>query len=120
VKVLGMTGMSKSQVSRLCEDPKLAALMDQAEHDVLAFMRFHRDHWSRNHSTNPLEHLNAEVKRRTDVLGILPDEAAITRLVGAILLEQNEERSVQRRYMSLETFAALGDNPAVKLRAIGA
>ena len=100
--------------------PKLAALMDEAEHDVLAFMSFHRDHWSKIHSTNPLERLNGEVKRRTDVVGIFPNEAAITRLVGAILLEQNDEWAVQRRYMSLETIAALGDNPAVKLPAIAA
>ena len=70
--------------------PKLAALMDGAEADVIAFMAFLKAHWQKLHSTNPLERLNKEVKRRADVVGIFPNEASITRLVGAILLEQNE------------------------------
>lgn len=69
--------------------PKLAALMDSAEDDVLAFMSFPREHRTNLHSTNPLERLNGEIKRRTDVVGIFPNEAAVTRLVGALLLEQN-------------------------------
>jgi len=95
---------------------KLAALMDEAETDVLAFMSFPKDHRPKIHSTNPLERLNGEIKRRTEVVGIFPNEDAITRLVGAILLEQNDEWAVQRaRYMTLETIAPLSDDPFVKL-----
>jgi len=88
---------------------KLAALMDQAETDVLAFMAFPRQHWPKLHSTNPLERLNKEVKRRADVVGIFPNQASIMRLVGAILLEQNDEWQLQHRYMTLETMTGLGD-----------
>jgi hypothetical protein len=92
--------------------PKLAALMDEAEADVLAFMSFPKDHRLKIHSINPLERLNGEIKRRTDVVGIFPNEDAITRLIGALLLEQNDEWAVQRgRYMSLETIAPLSDDP---------
>ncbi|WP_346658119.1 transposase [Bradyrhizobium sp. 154] len=69
--------------------------------------------------TNPLERVNGEIKRRTEVVGIFPNEEAITRLIGAILLEQNDEWTVQRgRYMTLETIAQLGDDPAVSFPAI--
>ena len=88
--------------------PKLAALMDEAEPDVLAYMTFPQQHRAKLHSTNPLERVNGEIKRRTEVVGIFPNEAAITRLVGAILLEQNDEWAVQRsRYMTLETIAPI-------------
>jgi putative transposase len=101
--------------------PKLATLMDEAEPDVLAYMTFPKDHRPKLHSTNPLERLNGEIKRRTEVVGIFPNEAAITRLVGAILLEQNDEWAVQRsRYMTLETLAPLSDDPFVKLPAVAA
>jgi len=98
--------------------PKLAELMDQAEADVLAFMSFPKAHRIQIHSTNPLERLNAEIKRRTDVVGIFPNEAAVTRLVGALLLEQNDEWQLQRRYMPLEPLRALIDNQPARLSAV--
>jgi len=99
--------------------PRLAALMDEAEPDVLAYMTFPAQHRAKLHSTNPLERLIGEIKRRTEVVGIFPNEAAITRLVGAILLEQNDEWAVQRaRYMTLETIAPLSDDPLVSLPAL--
>jgi transposase-like protein len=101
--------------------PKLATLMDEAEADVLAYMTFPAVHRTKLHSTNPLERLNGEIKRRTDVVGIFPNEAAITRLVGAILLEQNDEWAVQRaRYITLETIAPMRDDPLVSLPAVAA
>jgi putative transposase len=98
--------------------PKLAALMDDAENDVLAFMSFPKAHRTQIHSTNPLERLNAEIKRRTDVVGIFPNEAAITQLVGALLLEQNDEWQLQRRYMQLEGLQLLADNQTARLSAV--
>jgi transposase-like protein len=101
--------------------PKLAALMDEAEHDVLAYMTFPPAHRAKLHSTNPIERLNGEIKRRTEVVGIFPNEDAITRLIGAILLEQNDEWAVQRaRYMTLETIAPLSDDPIAGLPAVAA
>jgi transposase-like protein len=87
--------------------PKLAALMDESEHDVLAYMPFPAQHRVKLHSTNPLERLNKEVKRRADVVGIFPNEPAIVRLVGAVLMEQHDEWQLQHRYMQLEAMAEL-------------
>ena len=98
---------------------KLATLMDEAEEDVLAYMAFPKEHRTKLYSNNPIERLNGEIKRRTNVVGIFPNEASITRLIGAILLEQNDEWAVQRaRYMTLETMAPLSDNPIVMLSAV--
>ena len=99
---------------------KLAELMDEAEDDVLAHMAFPKHHWRQLHSTNPLERLNGEIKRRTDVVAIFPNEDAIQRLVGALLLEQNDEWAVTRRYMTLETLDGLSDDAAAKPRRIAA
>jgi putative transposase len=102
--------------------PKLAAAMDEAESDVLAFMDFPRAHWPKLHSTNPIERLNKEIKRRANVVGIFPNEASIMRLVGAMLMEQNDEWQLQHRYMTLETMTGLGADeisgkPALALKA---
>jgi putative transposase len=98
--------------------PKLAAMMDEAEPDVLAFKSFPKAHWAQIASTNPLERLNAEIKRRTNVVGIFPNDAAITRLVGALLLEQNDEWQLQRRYLQLEGLQAISENQPIKLSAV--
>jgi putative transposase len=98
--------------------PKLAVMMDDAEPDVLAFKSFPKAHWAQIASTNPLERLNADIKRRTNVVGIFPNDAAITRLVGALLLEQNDEWQLQRRYLQLEGLQAISENQAVRLSAV--
>ena len=113
--------------------PKLAALLDEAEEDVLAYMSFPKEHRAKIHSTNPLARVNGEIKRRTEVVGLadfpelrsrscsLPNAAAITRLVGAILLEQNDEWAVRRaRYMTLETIAPMRDDLTLTLPAVPA
>jgi transposase-like protein len=87
--------------------PKLGALMDESEHEVLAYLSFPAQHRTKLHSTNPLERLNKEVKRRADVVGIFPGEVAIVRLIGAVLLEANDEWQLQHRYMQVEAMAEL-------------
>ena len=98
--------------------PKIGVLMDNSEPDVLAHLSFPKAHRLQIHSTNPLERLNAEIKRRTDVVGIFPNEAAIVRLVGALLLEQNDEWQLQRRYLQLEGLQTLADNQTARLSAM--
>ena len=100
------------------KQPKLGALMDASRDDVLAYMSFPREHWAQIASTNPLERVNREVKRRADVIGIFPNDDAVIRLVGALMLEANDEWTVARRYMSLETLARVTDNPNVRLPAV--
>jgi putative transposase len=100
--------------------PKLGELMLTAREDVLAYMAFPKEHWPQLASTNPLERLNKEIKRRSDVVGIFPNDAALIRLAGALMLEQNDEWAVTRRYMSLESLAALSDAARSRLPAVAA
>jgi len=99
--------------------PKLATIMDEAEDDVLAYMTFPKEHRAKLHSTNPIKRLNGEIKRRTEVVGIFPNDEAIVRLVGALLMEANDEWTVQRgRYLTLETMAQMSDDPQISLPAV--
>jgi putative transposase len=99
---------------------KLADMMEDAREDVLAYTAFPKEHGPQISSTNPIERLNGEIKRRTHVVGIFPNDRAIVRLVGALMLEQNDEWAVSRRYMSLESLAPISDDPLVSLPAVAA
>jgi putative transposase len=100
------------------KNEKLGAFMDVSRDDVLAYMAFPREHWAQIASTNPLERVNREIKRRADIIGIFPNDEAIIRLVGALMLETNDEWAVARRYMSLESLARVTDTPTVRLPAV--
>ena len=102
------------------KQPKLGALMDASREDVLAYMDFPKEHWAQIASTNPLERVNREIKRRSDVVGIFPNDASVVRLVGALMLETNDEWAVARRYMSLETLARVMNTDRVRLPAVAA
>jgi transposase-like protein len=91
--------------------PKLGTLMDDSEDDVLAYLAFPAPHRTKLHSTNPLERLNKEVKRRADVVGIFPSEASIIRLIGAVLLEAKDEWQLQHRYMGVEAMTEFLNPP---------
>ncbi|CUH40474.1 Transposase [Jannaschia seosinensis] len=97
---------------------KLGVFMDASRDDVLAYMDFPREHWTQIASTNPIERVNREIKRRADVIGIFPNDEAIVRLVGALMLETNDEWTVARRYMSLESLARVTDNADVRLPTV--
>ena len=99
---------------------KLGALMGASREDVLAYMDYPKEHWAQIASTNPLERVDKEIKRRADVVGIFPNDEAVIRLVGALMLEQSDEWAVSRRYFSLESLAKLADTDARKLPAVAA
>ena len=94
--------------------PKVAALLEEAETDVLAFYAFPAEHWSKLRSTNPLERFNREIARRTDVVGIFPDDHSLIRLVSMLAIEANDEWLVGRAYISQKSMATLGDRVVEK------
>jgi putative transposase len=89
--------------------PKVAALLEEAEEDLLAFYCFPADHWQKLRSTNPLERVNREIGRRTDVVGIFPNDRSLIRLAASVIIEQNDEWLVGKRYLSNHSLEALLD-----------
>ena len=87
--------------------PKVCRLLEEAEEDLIAFYQLPCEHWTKLRSTNPLERVNKEIGRRSDVVGIFPNDASVIRLAGALLSEQNDEWLVQRRYLSIESMALI-------------
>jgi putative transposase len=103
--------------------PKVAALLEEAEDDLLAFYAFPADHWAKLRSTNPLERVNREIGRRTDVVGIFPNDRALLRLAASVVIEQNDEWLVGRRYLSahsLETVLAIKEKEKEDARELTA
>ena len=92
--------------------PKVARLLEAAEEELLAYMRFPREHWPKIRSTNPLERVNLEIARRPDVVGIYPNDAALLRLATSLLVERNDAWLIQKRYLSLHSLALLTDGPS--------
>ena len=104
---------SASVIERLTPTvPKVAALLEAAEEDLLAFYRFPPAHWSKLRSTNNIERVNKEIVRRSDVVGIFPNDASVIRLVGALLIEQNDEWLLTRGYLSKESIGLVLEDQA--------
>ena len=99
--------------------PKVCELLEGAEEDLLAFYRLPAEHQTKLRSTNPLERVNKEIGRRTDVVGIFPNDQAVIWLTGALLIEQNDEWLVSRRYLSAESMALILQNPDTEQATIG-
>jgi putative transposase len=98
--------------------PEVTVMLTDARDDLLAFTAFPQEHWRKIWSTNPLERLHREIKRRTDVVGVFPNDAAIDRLVTAVIVEQHDEWAVaERRYLSETSMARLRQSPPPALNA---
>ncbi len=100
--------------------PQAAKVLADAKDDILAYMAFPPEHWTRLYSTNPLERLNREVKRRTDIVGIFPDQGSVIRLVGSVLMEIDDEWQIERRYFSQDSMRKLKEADAALLSSPGA